>query len=435
MLDQQEISTDNIERSAEFVEAFDLLEYSQNNLFLTGKAGTGKSTFLQYFRSKTTKNVVVLAPTGVSALNVKGQTIHSFFQFKPRLLTPDNISIKRNNKLYQKIDMIIIDEISMVRADVFDAIDRFLTLNGPNKGEAFGGVQICVIGDLYQLPPIVSRNEIDIYQQLYSSPFFFSSKAYQSNDFDVIELSKIYRQSEYEFINTLNKIRSGDVSVDILDYLNSRLKKYDEIRDKTPIVLTTTNYNADNINSSRLSRITSPEFVYEGKAKGSFALGDDKLPAPKDLKLKVGAQVMFTKNGTNKKWVNGTIGVVTKLTADKITVTVKEDGGELSHVVAKESWETFKYKLDSEADKINEEKTGSYSQYPLICAWAVTIHKSQGKTLNSAIIDLGSGAFAAGQLYVALSRCKSFQNIVLHKPVRPLDIKCDEDVIEFMSGF
>ena len=224
MLDNDAIQLGEIDRSPEFVEAFDLLEYGRDNLFLTGKAGTGKSTFLQYFRNKTSKNVVVLAPTGVAALNVKGQTIHSFFQFKPKLLTQESIKLKRNNKLYKKIDIIIIDEISMVRADIFDAIDLFLRLNGPIIGSPFGGVQICVIGDLYQLPPIISRNEHEVYSQLYESPFFFSSKSYLDNDFNILELNKIYRQSNEKFINALNKIRVGEADYDVLNFLNSRLK-------------------------------------------------------------------------------------------------------------------------------------------------------------------------------------------------------------------
>lgn len=436
MLNENTITIDeNIDRSAEFVEAFDLLEYTDDHLFLTGKAGTGKSTFLEYFRKNTSKNVVVLAPTGVSALNVKGQTIHSFFQFKPRLLTEENIGLKRNNRMYKKLKMIIIDEISMVRADIFDAIDKFLRLNGPIIGSPFGGVQICVIGDLYQLPPIVSRNESEVFASLYESPFFFSSKSYLDNDFSIIELQKIYRQSEIDFINALNNIRNGNTDYELIDFLNSRLRKYDEIKHKTPVVLTTTNYIADNINNRKLQQIDSKEFVYQGKADGSFAKGDDKLPAPRELKLKVGAQVMFTKNGPNKKWVNGTVGTVTELTEKKITVTVKNNGVEKVHKIPKESWETFKYQIDVNSNKIMEEKTGSYSQFPLVCAWAITIHKSQGKTLDSVIIDLGSGAFLAGQLYVALSRCKSFSSMVLHNPVSASDIICNQHVIEFSNGY
>jgi ATP-dependent DNA helicase PIF1 len=434
MIEKQSISVEEIELSPEFLRALDILQNSTDNLFITGKAGTGKSTFLEYFRKQTKKNVAVLAPTGVAALNVKGQTIHSFFKFKPHLLTKDSIKIKRDRKLFSKLDMLIIDEISMVRADVFDAIEYFLRLNGPKQGQPFGGVQICVIGDLYQLSPIVSYAEREIFHQLYKTPFFFSSDAFALANFGVVELKKIYRQSEGDFIEALNKIRTGDSGRATIDFINQRYGKAGLEAD-TQVVLTTTNLIADSINSRKLAELSTPEYIYQGTLTGDFGLDNDKLPAPQTLRLKVGAQVMFTKNHQSKRWVNGTIGIVTSLTAKEIVVTTKKNDKIYSYTVEKETWETVRYSYDEALSTINEEVKGEYSQYPLTPAWGITIHKSQGKTLESVVLDLGSGAFAPGQLYVALSRCRTFDNITLKNPISPRDVRCDINVVNFSKEF
>lgn len=432
MRSKQPISDTNIELSDEFKEAFELLEETSENVFITGKAGTGKSTFLDYYRRKSKKNVVVLAPTGVAALNVRGQTIHSFFRFKPRFMELETIKTAKNNKVYKKIDVLVIDEISMVRADVFDGIERFLRLNGPKKGQFFGGVQLCVIGDLYQLPPVVSYNEKEIFHRFYNSPFFFSSGAYAGLKCNVLEFTKIYRQTEDKFISFLNRVRSGDNSQEVLDFINSRYKKEVANQEEMPIVLTSTNNVADSINIAKLNSLPGKEFSYQGKIEGVFAVQGEKLPAPEKLSLKIGAQVMFTKNDMKKRWVNGTIGTVSFLSERTVEVAVHKRDGVRSYIVEKEEWETVRYKYDEIVDKIDEEVTGSYRQYPLIPAWAITIHKSQGKTLDNVIIDLGSsGAFASGQLYVALSRCRKFENIFLRKPVLPRDVLCNRQVVEF----
>lgn len=422
------------EQSEEFNKAFEILNDSADNLFITGKAGTGKSTFLEYFKKHTKKKIAVLAPTGVAALNIKGQTIHSFFKFKPRLLTSDHIKKKFNAKLYQKLDMIIIDEISMVRADVFNAIEYFLRLNGPKSGEPFGGVQICVIGDLYQLPPIVSFAEKDIFYNLYKSSFFFDSEAFEMAKFGMVEFHKIYRQSEEYFIKMLNDIRTGDISQQALDFINTRYNA-NHNEQEGAVTLTTTNKIADKINVFKLGQIQQQEFSYMGKIIGDFLLKEDKLPAPMELKLKVGSQVMFTRNNMQKKWVNGTIGRVVLLSEKEIIVEVEKNGKKKNYNVEKEMWESIEYSYEEGSEKIKEKVKGQYLQYPLVTAWAITIHKSQGKTLENVVIDLGYGAFASGQLYVALSRCRTFEKIILKKPVTYRDVKCDLNVVQFSKSF
>lgn len=434
MQENESLKISDIELSEEFLDALSVLEDSDDNVFLTGNAGTGKSTFLEYFKSRTKKNIAIVAPTGVAALNVKGQTIHSFFKFKPRLIAKNSIKPKRDNKIYKKLDILVIDEISMVRADVFDAIEYFLRLNGPTPGRPFGGVQICVIGDLYQLPPIVSRNESDIFYSLYDNPFFFSSDAFSQAEFSIIELKKIYRQSELEFISALNAIRTGNAEHDMVNFINKRHGLAQEDED-TPIILTTTNNIANMTNQQKMSEIKEPEFSYKGKVTGDFTVSGEKLPAPEELTLKVGAQVMFTKNHQNRKWVNGTVGTISSLSEREIVVHVKKGKRSYNFKVEKESWESVTYNYDRENETITEDIKGEYSQYPLMPAWAITIHKSQGKTLESAIIDLGYGAFAPGQLYVALSRCRHFDKIHLKKPITKRDIMCDQSVQAFSHDF
>ncbi len=423
----------NIEITDEFKQAFNLLENSSESLFITGKAGTGKSTFLEYFRRKSKKNIVVVAPTGVAALNVRGQTIHSFFRLRPGFIDIEAVRKKPEKKAYTKLEVLIIDEISMVRADIFDAIEKFLRLNGPKKGEPFGGVQICVIGDLYQLPPIISRDESEIYHRFYSSPFFFCADSYDNANFNYMEFSHIFRQTEGGFINLLNKIRAGERDRRILDYINQRYVSESELEGESTIVLTTTNRIADNVNNVRLSALSGTPKLYDGDIEGDFNLSGNRLPAPEQLSLKVGSQVMFTKNDQSKRWVNGTIGTVVGMSGLTIDVAIRKTTGVKTYKVEREIWESIKYEFDVTENKIIEKVTGEYRQFPLMLAWAVTIHKSQGKTLDSVIIDLGRGAFAAGQLYVALSRCRTFNKIILRNKVNFNDIICDNRVIEFCN--
>jgi len=419
----------------EFQQALDIINKSRENLFLTGKAGTGKSTFLKYLKASSPKNMVVLAPTGVSALNIAGQTIHSFFKFKPRFLDKTKIKKKSDWKIYKNLELLIIDEISMVRADMFDAIEYFLRLNGPVPGAPFGGVQICVIGDLYQLPPIVAYNETEVFYSHYQTPFFYSGEAYNLANFKVLELKEIFRQKDKEFINFLDKIRNGDTSNKTISYINQRHIKPDIIAKDSPLILTTTNKRAENINNIKMSSIKNDEFSYSGITSGKFSTNDSRLPSPLELRLKVGSQVMFNKNDNDKRWVNGTIGTVRELSDDYIKVEVTNKYGAYLHEVEPTTWESIEYDADIRTGKIKEKITGRYTQYPIILAWAVTIHKSQGKTLESVYIDLDSGAFAPGQLYVALSRCTNFEKIVLKEKVNYSDIKCDNRVVEFMKAY
>jgi len=411
----------------EFASAFELLEKTKTNVFLTGKAGTGKSTFLHYFRENTAKKIAVLAPTGVAALNVSGQTIHSFFRLKPAFVNVGELKPIRNRVL-KELDLLIIDEISMVRADIFDGIDHSLRLARKNQ-KPFGGVQICVIGDLFQLPPVVTGEEKAIFSEHYSSPFFFCAKAYSEAEFKTIQFSTIHRQNDAEFIHILNSIRAGACGAGELKTLNSR-----HLPKATPapntLVLTSTNALAENINSEKLAKLHTPAKIYEGDLKGEFGMKGGRLPAPEQLALKVGAQVMFVKNDPEGRWVNGTIGIVEKLEDEIITVRV----GDVVHEVEPEKWKNIGYEFSEAEEKIVEKTLGSYAQFPLMLAWSITIHKSQGKTLERVIIDLGRGAFAAGQLYVALSRCKTLSGIALKQPVTNADIRCDTQVLEFMQA-
>ncbi len=412
----------------EFKNAFDLLENSQKNIFLTGKAGTGKSTFLQYFRENTKKQIAVVAPTGVAALNVQGQTIHSLFRLPPRFVDPQAIKTDRR-KIFKELELLIIDEISMVRADVFDGINRFLQLARKNNNP-FGGVQLCVIGDLFQLPPIVSNEEKEFFIQYYSSPFFFVTKAYEAAQFQTIQFSTIHRQNDVVFIQILNAIRSGSCDKASLAILENRVSPKATPAQGT-LVLTTTNALAENINNKKLAQLDGKNHQYEGELKGEFGMKGARLPSPEQLELKVGAQVMFVKNDSDGRWVNGTIGIVEKLGDEEIKVKV----GDISYKVEQEKWKTIGYEFSEIEGKIIEKSLGSYTQFPLMLAWAVTIHKSQGKTLERVIIDLGNGAFAAGQLYVALSRCKTLSGIALKQPITNRDILCDVNVTEFMQQF
>ncbi len=423
-----------IEITDQFQQAFDILEKTNINLFITGKAGTGKSTFLEFFRKKTAKNVAVVAPTGVSALNVRGQTIHSFFGFKPAFMAPDSMKAKLSpKKIFQELEILIIDEISMVRADVFEAIEAFLRLNGPHKGMAFGGVQICVIGDLFQLPPIVSYSEEEVFFNYFKSPFFFDTEAFAKADFKTIELDHMFRQKDREFIAALNELRAGSNHQNIIDFFNQRHVPDPSHHHKSHVTMTTTNKVAEQINQSKLNALSTSIYKYYATISGKFDSNESRLPAPEILELKENAQIMFVRNDQNKRWVNGTIGVIKSLQPTSIEVAIVKNGRPRTYKIEKERWDSIAYEFDEESQTVKENVIGTYTQYPLILAWAITIHKSQGKTLDSTIIDLGSGAFASGQLYVALSRCREFENITLKNPITHRDIKNDHRVNEFYN--
>ena len=425
----------SIEINDRFQCALDILENTDKSVFITGKAGTGKSTLLSYYRSSTRKKVVVLAPTGVAALNVKGQTIHSFFGFKPNVTLQSIRQIRTDREtIYQKLETLVIDEVSMVRADLLDCIDRFLRLNGPLPGRPFGGVQMAFVGDLYQLPPVVTSQERSVFQSMYKTPYFFSARAFASFQMEFVELEKIYRQHDARFIGLLNAIRNRTVDGEGLSYINNRYDPaYEPEPDSMFIYLTTTNSMADEINGQQITRLKGRARTFAGEIEGEF--GKEYLPTGTQLKLKKGAQVMMLNNDTFGRWVNGSVGRITGFGKDEdgeaiIRVELVE-GDEVE--VSPYTWEIFRFFV--EEGQIKSEVVGAFTQYPLMLAWAVTIHKAQGKTFNRAIIDIGRGTFAHGQMYVALSRCTSLEGLVLKKRVEMKHIWMDRAVVDFMTGY
>ncbi len=426
-----EIEKPELEISEEIQAILNLLENTHTNIFLTGKAGTGKSTLLKYFRATTKKNVVVLAPTGVAALNVQGQTIHRFFKFGIDI-TLDRVRklYGKNTEIYSKIDTLVIDEISMVRADLFDCIDKFLKVNRSNLETPFGGVQIVVIGDLYQLPPIVKENERNIFERYYKSPFFFNAKCFESSNFHKFELTHVYRQTDQRFIEVLNAIRLAEVTSQHIDIINERLVEIDnkDEDENFRISLVPTNALAEEINMKKLGNIDSKLKKYQGTIVGDF---DSKsLPTEQELCLKEGAQIMLLNNDKNNKWVNGDIVKVLKFLDTSIRVLFQD--GTFDEITVN-TWDNVKFVYSEEEKKIKSEITGSFTQYPMKLAWAITIHKSQGKTYDKVSINFGSGTFASGHAYVALSRCRSLEGIYLKSPLELNHIFIDQRVSDFMK--
>lgn len=418
--------------SSEFRAILDEMEKTDKSLFITGKAGTGKSTLLQLFIQTTKKNTVVLAPTGIAALNVNGQTIHSFFGFAPRLMQKHEIKKRFQSKLYKNIELIIIDEISMVRAEVLDNIDYFLRLNRDSH-LPFGGVQMIFFGDLFQLPPVVSSPEEQQYfQTIYKSPYFFDAHIFENQGFTIenFELRKIYRQEERHFIRLLETVRCNRMDYEDLDDLNERhVPDFDN--DEGYITLCARNITADSINERRLKQLENETFLFSAQITGEF---DPRLfPTEQMLQLKNGAQVMFLRNDSERRYVNGMVGKIVSIDDEHISVEVTDKNDNKTTInVEKATWEILKY-VPSEKDptKIDNEVIGSFKQYPLRLAWAITIHKSQGKTFDRVIIDLGNGAFEHGQTYVALSRCRTLNGIVLKQKLKPKDVMTDERIVEF----
>lgn len=431
MLDQTPLQLNE-----DFKYALDALEKTGQSLFITGRAGTGKSTLLQLFRNTTRKKVAVLAPTGVAALNVQGQTIHSFFGFPPRIITPSEgarrVSRKDLLRLYRNLEILIIDEISMVRADMLDGMDMFLRVNREDY-RPFGGVQVVFFGDLFQLPPVVTRDPVEAsyFKDFYESPYFFSAKIFQEPDFqlDMLELRKVYRQESRHFLRLLEAVRVNEIDYDDLEDLNERHLPGFQDMDGC-ITLCARNNTADRINQRELSQLESSEFEFQAEIKGQFDPG--LYPTDAALRLRLGAQVMFVRNDVeDKQFVNGTIGKITQLNQDSIVVETEEYGGKKRKIeVPKIEWEIIRYRATATGN-LETEVAGSFKQYPLKLAWAITIHKSQGKTFDKLLIDLGGGAFEHGQLYVALSRCRTLEGIVLRQPIRTQDIITDERVVAF----
>jgi len=421
-----------------FRHALALMEEADRSLFVTGKAGTGKSTLLSHFCASTEKKPVVLAPTGVAALNVKGQTIHKFFHFYIDV-TPEKIRKKqtkpRNPKLYKKLKTIIIDEVSMVRADLLDCIDVFLRMYGPDAAKPFGGVQMIFVGDLYQLPPVVSSPEREIFTTHYKTPYFFSAHVLCDSDLEIVELEKVYRQKDQDFVDLLNRIRNNSVEEPDIDHLNKRFQPgYEPSGNEFYINLTTTNQKADEINERHLAALKGKVHTASAAISGDF--GKEYYPTATELKFKTGAQIMLVNNDQQKRWVNGSIGIIEALKKDEddapyLEVRLQDD----KEVVAVYpfTWEVYKFGI---ADgMLVSEPVGTFTQFPFRLAWAVTIHKSQGKTFDRVIIDIDRGTFVAGQMYVALSRCTSFEGIVLKTRIQKNHIRTDFRIFDFLTGY
>ena len=419
--------------------ALEIMENSSRHVFITGKAGTGKSTLLAYFRQNTNKEVALLAPTGVAALNIQGQTIHSFFNFKPNI-TPEKVKkvSGQDGHIYKEFDTIIIDEISMVRADLLDCVEKFLRLNGPHRKKWFGGIQMIFIGDLYQLPPVVTAAEREIFTHRYTSPYFFSGQVFKEPTFDMefIELEKVYRQTEPDFIRLLNGIRNRSCTDEDIVRLNENYREdFVPPDDGFCITLTSTNDLAANRNLQKLDALPGLAIELHGVLSGEF--DRSSLPAEENLIFKPGAQVMLVNNDKYGRWVNGTIGRIVGLEKGEegeTEIMVSLQDGTVVEVLP-HTWELFTYEYDRATKRISTKKTGSFTQYPVRLAWAVTIHKSQGKTFDRVVIDMGRGAFAHGQVYVALSRCTNFDGITLTKPLKKNHIRMDWRVAKFLAAF
>jgi nucleoside-triphosphatase THEP1 len=424
-----------VDLNPQFRKAMELMEETNRNAFITGRAGTGKSTLLTYFQRHTEKKAVFLAPTGVAAVNVGGQTIHSFFGFKPDV-TPSGIRrrIKDEKKnLYKKLTTIVIDEVSMVRADLLDCVDKFLRLNGPDASLPFGGVQMIFIGDLYQLPPVVTGQEREIFRSHYATPYFFGARAFDGLDVEFVELEKVYRQTDGEFVRLLNAIRNRTVSDGDLALINERVDPDFEAPPKEYYIsLTSTNELARRINEEQLAGLRGKTWTAFGLIEGKF--GEEYLPTSVELSLKKGAQIMLLNNDSRGRWINGTVGRVTGFDRDEeegdLILARLESGEKVA--IEPYTWEIFRFYLKD--GELASEAVGSFTQYPVRPAFAVTIHKSQGKTFEKAIIDVGKGTFAHGQMYVALSRCTTLGGIVLRQPVKKSHILMDWQVVKFLTG-
>lgn len=420
-----------------FTLAADIVRNTSQTVFLTGKAGTGKTTFLHYIRNHTDKNVVVAAPTGVAAINAGGVTLHSLLQLPFEPFIPNDEGRKKLDyhfklrkakiEMLRELDLLIIDEVSMLRADMVDAIDHMLR-RYRNPYEPFGGVQILFIGDLFQLPPVVQSREWEDMKQYYASPFFFHAQALNNRLPLYVELKKIYRQSDQRFIDILNRIRNNQTTTEDLDILNEHYNpNFKPSEQEGYVTLCTHNYKADKINNEELAKLKTPAHSFNGQVKGDFA--ENALPAEKQLMLKEGAQVMFVRNeaGEKRRYYNGKLAVISHLDNDKIFVRFR-DGSEMQ--LELETWRNVRYVLNRDSGEIEEDELGTYTQFPVRLAWAITIHKSQGLTFDRVAIDAGQ-AFAGGQVYVALSRCTTLDGVVLFSRITQQSIQTDPEAIRF----
>lgn len=438
------VNLDNIDLdNVEFQNAWNLIRNTHRSVFLTGKAGTGKSTFLKYICANTTKKHVVLAPTGIAAVNVGGQTLHSFFKipFKPLLPDDPDFSPRRIRKtlrysaqkvkLIKKLDLIIIDEISMVRCDIIDFIDKVLRTFSGNMREPFGGKQLLFVGDIFQLEPVITRDMRDILRRYYQQFFFFNAKVFNQLGLIPIELRKIYRQTDSNFIAMLDRVRVSRASSSDLQLLNGRCNlDYKEPDNGLVMTLATRRDTVDSINDAHMQALDTPEYVFTGVVADVFP--DNDLPTNKELTLKKGAQVIFIRNDRESRWVNGTLGIVSRVDNDGIEVELENGDG---YNIEQEIWENVQFSYDEKEKKVIENVVGTFKQYPIKPAWALTVHKSQGLTFNNIVIDFAGGAFSSGQTYVALSRCTSLEGITLLKPLSQRDIIVNTAITDFSRQF
>lgn len=430
----------------EFQDALQLITHTRQSVFLTGKAGTGKSTFLKYIRNHTKKKYVVLAPTGIAAINAGGVTLHSFFKLPFRPMLPDDPDLslshgrifeffkypKEKRKIIAEVDLIIIDEISMVRADIIDCVDRILRVYSGNMRLPFGGKQLLFVGDVFQLEPVVPSDQKEILSLFYASPFFFSARVFKDINLVPIELQKVYRQTDSVFINILDRIRNNAARKQELDTLNGRyFPSFEPQNEDMYITLATRRDQVDFINEKKLAELPGEEYVSVGKIEGDFP--ESSLPTQLNLSIKEQAQVIFIDNDYERRWVNGTIGMVSGIDENGNVYVLLENGVE--HLVEPTSWRNYKYKYNEKEKRIEEEIVGTFEQLPIRLAWAITVHKSQGLTFSRVVVDLTGGVFAGGQTYVALSRCTSLEGLVLKSKISSRDIFIRKEIVEFSQIF
>jgi ATP-dependent DNA helicase PIF1 len=413
---------EKIEVLPEYLDVKELLSKSFPLILVTGGAGTGKSTFIRWLDSEYKGQTLICAPTGIAALTVQGSTIHRLCKFPPSWIVDNDIQ-KDPKSLAKHAKILIIDEISMVNANLLDSMNKFFQLNRGNK-KPFGGISVVMVGDLFQLPPIVTEATRELFESLYESPKFFSANALKESDFYAVELTKAFRQVDQEFVDLLAKIREGRNLSAAISMLNTTCKITDSPAPGT-ITLSPRHADIERVNSERLKQLPGVLKVFNGVLTGKFS--EKQVPVPNKIELKVGAQVMIAKNGKN--YVNGDVATVTEILADRVKVMLTERKEMVEVPIS--VWQQFEYKFNEETKEIERVVTGSYSQLPVVLAWAMTIHKSQGLTLSSVHLDLGKGAFETGQTYVALSRCRSLETLSMARPIRSEDILVDPQAVAF----